>query len=141
MVRVKVGIIFPFQKNPNSRSIKHDKSRFCNVLESEDEIEWILELFIPKLIYTKLAPSSHNINLNYIATLIHSCIQHNKCTLCITFKSSTTSPENSLNPDQLASDGAVHCLFVCLFDLILYVPSTIFRLNRDGSSCVEPVLS
>ena len=22
----------------------------------------------------------------------------------------------------------------CLFDLILYVPSTIFRLNRDGSS-------
>ena len=24
--------------------------------------------------------------------------------------------------------------FVCLFDLILYVPSTIFQLNRDGSS-------
>ena len=32
------------------------------------------------------------------------------------------------------------CLF-CLFDLILYVPSTIFQLNRDGSSWVEPVLS
>ena len=29
----------------------------------------------------------------------------------------------------------------CLFVLILYVPSTIFQLNRDGSSCVEPVLS
>ena len=28
-----------------------------------------------------------------------------------------------------------------LFDLILYVPSTIFQLNRDGSSWVEPVLS
>ena len=28
-----------------------------------------------------------------------------------------------------------------LFDLILYVPSTIFELNRDGSSWVEPVLS
>ena len=27
-----------------------------------------------------------------------------------------------------------------LFDLILYVPSTIFQLNRDGSSWVEPVL-
>ena len=27
-------------------------------------------------------------------------------------------------------------LFVCLFDLILYVPSTIFQLNRDGSSWV-----
>ena len=29
-------------------------------------------------------------------------------------------------------------LFVCL---ILYVPSTIFQLNREGSSWVEPVLS
>ena len=29
----------------------------------------------------------------------------------------------------------------CLFDLILYVPPTIFQLNRDGSSWVEPVLS
>ena len=28
-----------------------------------------------------------------------------------------------------------------LFDLILYVPSTISQLNRDGSSWVEPVLS
>ena len=30
---------------------------------------------------------------------------------------------------------------ICLIDLILYVPSTILQLNRDGSSCVEPVLS
>ena len=29
----------------------------------------------------------------------------------------------------------------CLFDLILYVPSTIFQLHRDVSSWVEPVLS
>ena len=28
-----------------------------------------------------------------------------------------------------------------LFDLFLNVPSTIFQLNRDGSSWVEPVLS
>ena len=32
------------------------------------------------------------------------------------------------------------CLFVCLFDLILYVSSTIFQLNRDGSSWVDSVL-
>ena len=32
-------------------------------------------------------------------------------------------------------------LFVCLFDLILNVPSTIFQLYRNGSSWVEPVLS
>ena len=31
--------------------------------------------------------------------------------------------------------------FFFLFDLILYVPSTIFQLNRDRSSWVEPVLS
>ena len=30
---------------------------------------------------------------------------------------------------------------IYLFDLILYVPSTIFQLNRGGSSWVEPVLS
>ena len=29
----------------------------------------------------------------------------------------------------------------CLFGLILYVPSTIFQLNRDGSSWDEPALS
>ena len=29
---------------------------------------------------------------------------------------------------------------VCLFDLNLYVPSTIFQLYRDGSSWFEPVL-
>ena len=29
----------------------------------------------------------------------------------------------------------------CLFDLILYVPSTIFQLNRDETFWVEPVLS
>ena len=33
------------------------------------------------------------------------------------------------------------CLFFVLFDFILYVPSTIFQLNRDGSSWVEQVLS
>ena len=35
----------------------------------------------------------------------------------------------------------IHLIGFCLFDLILYVPSTIFQLNRDRSSWVEPVLS
>ena len=43
--------------------------------------------------------------------------------------------KNSIVPDQTASKKAAdrdpHC--VCLFDLILYVPSTLFLLNRDGS--------
>ena len=37
--------------------------------------------------------------------------------------------------------GTVEEHGICLFDLILYVPSTIFQLNRDGSSWVETVLS
>ena len=32
-------------------------------------------------------------------------------------------------------------MLVYLFDLILYIPSTIFQLNKEGSSWVEPVLS
>ena len=32
-------------------------------------------------------------------------------------------------------------LMFAYFDLIVYVPSTIFQLNRDGSSWIEPVLS
>ena len=35
----------------------------------------------------------------------------------------------------------VMSLLFFLFDLIQYVPSTIFQLCRDGSSWVEPVLS
>ena len=31
--------------------------------------------------------------------------------------------------------------FVCLFELILYAPVNNFQLCRDGSSCVESVLS
>ena len=30
---------------------------------------------------------------------------------------------------------------ICLFDLIVYVPLTIFQLYRDGSSWVEPALN
>ena len=44
-------------------------------------------------------------------------------------------------PEASSTMGALVVLFVCLFDLILYVPSTIFQLNRDGSSWVEPVLN
>ena len=44
--------------------------------------------------------------------------------------------------DCLNLDGFYFFLFFFFpFDLIFYVPSTIFQLNRDGSSCVEPVLS
>ena len=42
--------------------------------------------------------------------------------------------------DFYSSNYRYFNLFI-LFDLILHVPSTIFQLNRDGSSWVEPVLS
>ena len=43
--------------------------------------------------------------------------------------------------DLLDTDSYSVFDFFYLFDLILYVPSTIFQLCRDGSSWVEPVLS
>ena len=52
---------------------------------------------------------------------------------------------NSADLDEMQHYAAfhlgLHCLPKYLFDLILYVPSTIFQLCQDGSSWVEPVLS
>ena len=42
--------------------------------------------------------------------------------------------------DSIAQSGEA-VVSIRFVDLILYVPSTIFQLNRDGSSWVEPVLS
>ena len=63
-------------------------------------------------------------------------------------KHSTTEPLRSL---PLGTRGVVYAgrqmggwvdrWMVCLFDLILNVPSTIFQLNMGGSLWVEPVLS
>ena len=53
-----------------------------------------------------------------------------------------SADNNSLNDlisVYLKIFGIFNKLF--LFDLILYVPSTIFQLNRDGPSWIEPVLS
>ena len=49
--------------------------------------------------------------------------------------------KNMIRPNRMNAQADVYDLFVCLFDLSLYVPSTIFQLYRDGSSWVEPVLS
>ena len=58
-------------------------------------------------------------------------------------------PSTCLTGYTSGSDGCPLCVCVgqqgkafmaVLFDLILYVPSTIFQLKRDGSSLVEPVL-
>ena len=50
---------------------------------------------------------------------------------------------NSENPDEMPQNAAFHQTRpgMHLFDLILYVPSTIFQSYRDGSSWVEPVIS
>ena len=47
---------------------------------------------------------------------------------------------NSSRESSTPSCEHTICWF-CLFDLILYAPSTIFQFNRDESSWVEPVLS
>ena len=59
-----------------------------------------------------------------------------------------TQDHNLVGPegnDQTVDTQTIYIVFsnkpIVLFDLILYVPSTIFQLYRDGSSWVEPVLS
>ena len=42
--------------------------------------------------------------------------------------------------DLYADDLVIIVCLICLFDLIVYIPATIFQLNRVGSSWVEPVL-
>ena len=62
----------------------------------------------------------------------------------LSMESRPQNPEFKINPENF------HLWFYVFFLLdlikkkkkqILYVPSTIFHLNRDGSSWVEPVLS
>ena len=43
--------------------------------------------------------------------------------------------------DLYADDLVIIVCLICLLDLILYFPATIFQLNWDESSWVEPVLS
>ena len=45
------------------------------------------------------------------------------------------------NPSTIFPLITTYLLCYSLFDLILFVPSTFFQLNRDGSPWVEPVLS
>ena len=45
------------------------------------------------------------------------------------------------NQGYYISKGTKGVIILFLFDLILYVPSKLFHLNRDGSTWVEPVLS
>ena len=49
------------------------------------------------------------------------------------------SPE--INSQSSDNSAKLFSALIVLFDLILYVPSKIFQLNRDDSSWVEPVLS
>ena len=51
-----------------------------------------------------------------------------------------TQGHNTLTDWHKAVHLSTPTTMFCLFDLILYVPSIIFQLNRDGSSWVEPVL-
>ena len=53
----------------------------------------------------------------------------------------SNSNYNNAHQNNYSQRGNIGSGFVCLFDLILYVPSAIFQLNRNGSSCVEPLLS
>ena len=54
--------------------------------------------------------------------------------------SSSLSPGMNFDRSAVSLRLYMENLFA-LFDLILYIPSTIFQLNRDRSSWLEPLLS
>ena len=59
------------------------------------------------------------------------------CSVCKSFEKGIYEIKGYINLQH----SIASCKHVCLFDLILYVPSTIFQLHRDGCSWVKPVLS
>ena len=71
----------------------------------------------------------------HIRTLVNECVPKNYFSY---FSSKTYvmgTQKNRLN--ETVFEHPKHMfLFVCLFDLILYISSTILQLNRDGSSWV-----
>ena len=67
---------------------------------------------------------------------IETKLLHHYCRLFI-----SDNKVHQVKQAQIVQATAISDVFVCLLDLILYVPSTIFQLNRDRSSWVEPVLS
>ena len=72
--------------------------------------------------------------------LTYWCLQHPGCQLSLRLTMNESA--NQIFVGQRGSDEALQSCallraLVCFFDLILYVPSTIFQLCRDGSSWVE----
>ena len=95
----------------------------------------------------KICKTVSRIQNSYCSQIIVVHVHANddlKLTQCVTILKTVSNQEVTLkrliSMLPLAYSKAV-CWGFCLFDLILYVPSTIFQLYRDGSSWVEPVLS
>ena len=67
------------------------------------------------------------------------------CNLSFDFKAfflfDCDEPDNNTRITRITDERLTFSCRRFLFDLTLCVPSTIFQLNRDGSSWVEPVLS
>ena len=66
--------------------------------------------------------------------------------MCVLYFQGMQVHVRKLNIQSLSVSRAIlmelkEVLLFFLFDLILYIHSTIFQLNRDGSSWVEQVLS
>ena len=63
------------------------------------------------------------------------------CAMCLTVTITIKTVCFNMTRIYVCLNGSFRDFKVCLFDFILYVPSTIIQLYRDGSSWVEPVLS
>ena len=85
--------------------------------------------------------SIHSLNAGVILHALLLSAFFSNLTFSNNYFRNTIRVPNSLDPDQDSHLSGLTWVNFVLFDLILYVPSTIFQLNRDGSVWVEPVLS
>ena len=86
---------------------------------------WYTSLLVAHIWLSELGNSDSMLDMIYSSRALLYTFQLLK-------KQKNTNTRNNINEKKC---------FVRLFDLILYVPSTIFQFYRDGYSWVEPVLS
>ena len=106
------------------------------LLDSMKTYRTLEKIYIDPL---KLIWNIFSINVSYFYNVhIFACI----CiVLCLYFHAHVLHPNISRYLEFPLQETVFISDFACLFGLILYVSSTIFQLNRDESSWVEPVLS
>ena len=136
----------PFSFNPVSRSITTQLNlKFILLINVKMPTIVGILTFISRITTQSESSKGRKILLIYIFQHFSFYEVELQCLVEINMKIFLQSLGQNLVDFHFSQYQKLHCresklsnLLVCL---ILYVPSTIFQLNRDGSSWAQPVLS